>query len=169
MTGISCGASAVAMPRDVVADDSADHRADRRVAGIAATDFMPDHPADDAPENDGRRRTGTAFRIMTVIAAGAVFTVFTTLVVIVVTAVPVPMPVLMPVLVPSAMQAVIMTLLHPVHPDLAVTIAITVAVTIAAIRQHQRCRERGDHGQDSSTQYLAVHVYLLCLRSGVTV
>ena len=47
-----------AVARDFVSYDRADHRAHRRVAGIAVTDFMTDHAADHAAQND-RREGGT--------------------------------------------------------------------------------------------------------------
>jgi hypothetical protein len=124
------------------------------VSGIAATDLMPDHAADDAPENNGRGRAGAAFRIISIITVSArtVFVIFTAFVVVAAAVV----LVLMLVLVPSAVEAVIMTriaFLHLIHPDFAVTtVAITVTVTIAAIGQHQRRGKRGNHSQDSGTQ-----------------
>lgn len=40
------------MARDFVADNSADHRAHRRVAGVAVTDFMPHHATDHTAQYD---------------------------------------------------------------------------------------------------------------------
>src|SRR3990167_1242259 len=101
-----------AVADDLVADDGADHRADRGIARIATANLVSHHPADHAAGNDGHGRRSMPIRIRFPVPARRGFMVI---------AIPV-VPVLVPAAVVTTIMAIIAVIisLHGFHPDLTV-------------------------------------------------